>query len=303
MTDRYRIVQAAFDPALMGPLEPDENALRVQARLSDDEYRYLAGLLASRPDAWLWLDNRSVDLEALEHFPGLRNLMVTSLRLETWAGIRHVAGSIEQLQMGDTTLKPVSIEPLGELSRITSLSLIGPVRNAEAIATLTGIVDLGLRSVTLDTLRCLLPMRQLKSLRLLLGGTTDLNLLPEILSLEELELWRIRGLRDLSVLGSLTGLRALALQSMSAITALPSFERLTGLRRVALDTMKGITDLRPIAAAPNLEELLLVAMPQLSPEDLTPLVGHPTLRRGIWGLGSKKKNAAAYDLLPLEQRP
>jgi hypothetical protein len=31
--------------------------------------------------------------------------------------------------------------------------------------------------------------------------------------------------------------------------------------------------------------------------------GHPALQRGIWGFGSLKKNAAAYDVLPLGDPP
>jgi hypothetical protein len=32
---------------------------------------------------------------------------------------------------------------------------------------------------------------------------------------------------------------------------------------------------------------------QLTPESLRPLIGHPTLRSGIWGFGSFRKNIAA----------
>lgn len=301
--DRYRVVESGFSLADMTPLAPDETAFRVRDRLTDDEYRHIADLLRSRPDAWLDLSDRSPDLEHLHHFSGLRRLQITNLRLESWVGIRHLAHSLEHLHMGDTTLKPVSIAPIGELSRLTALGLIGPVKEAHVLARLTAVTDLFLRSVTLPDLAVLLSMTRIRSLYLGLGGTAELGLLPELAALEELELWRIRGLRDLSVLGSLSRLRKLSLQAMKAITSLPSLAGCGQLRRVALDTMKGITDLAPVAAAPRLEELLLIDMPQLSPNDLAPLVGHPTLRRGVWGLGSFRKNAAAHDLLPLGDPP
>ena len=85
-------------------------------------------------------------------------------------------------------------------------------------------------------------------------------------------------------------------------TELPTFAGASSLTRVALDAMKGITDLSGLADAPALEELWLVEMPQLEPEALRPLVGHPTLRYGVWGLGSVRKNDAAYELLPLRRR-
>jgi len=40
--------------------------------------------------------------------------------------------------------------------------------------------------------------------------------------------------------------------------------------------MKGLTDLRPVADAPCPEELLIVDMPHLDPDDLSCFVGHPT---------------------------
>jgi hypothetical protein len=65
--------------------------------------------------------------------------------------------------------------------------------------------------------------------------------------------------------------------------------------------MKGLRDLCPIATVPALEELLLLDMPHLQPEDLTPLVGHPNLRAVTPGFGSLKKNEAAQRLLGLPE--
>ena len=286
------------------PLTADEGGFWVQADLSDAGFRHLATLLGDRPDAWLSLSIHGMtDLACLAHVPGLRRLVVTSLRLRSWDGIGHVAGSLEHLAMGDTTLRPVSIAPIGELTRLRSLGLAGPVRDAEVISRLENIGELSLRSVTLASLEPLLPMHRLRSLWIGLGGTADLDLLPKFASLEELELWRIRGLSDLTVLGALATVRTLRVQSMSAVTSLPSLAGMTALRTLALESMKGITDLAPIAEARGLEELFLVDMPQLDAGSLRPLVGHPTLRRGIWGFGSTRRNAAAYELLPLGDPP
>lgn len=286
------------------PLRADEGGFWVQAALSDAGYRHLAGLLQDRPDAWLSLSVHGMtDLACLAHTPGLRRLVVTSLRLRSWEGIGHVSDTLEHLSMGDTTLRPVSIAPIAAAGGLRSLGLAGPVKHAESIERLERIEELSLRSITLPNLEPLLPMRRLRSLWMGLGGTADLSLLPDLAPIQELELWRIRGLHDVSVLGALPTVRTLRLQSMSAVTSLPSLGRMAELRVLALDAMKGITDLAPVAAAPALEELLLVDMPQLGPESLRPLIGHPTLRRGIWGFGSVKRNAAAYDVLPLGDPP
>ena len=303
MIARFRFIEAGRDPALLA-LESDENAYRVRDQLTDGEYEILASHLAARPDAWLWLENGCTEIEVLRLFPGLRNLQVTSRRLESWSGIRHVADTLEHLVVGETTLKqPISIAPLGLATGLRSLYLIGPVADADAIARMTHMEDLTLRSVTLPDLSVLRPMHGLTRLRLLLGGTKDLRELPDLPALDDLELWRIRGLRDVGILGSLPRLTRLSLQAMSGITELPSLRDARGLRRLALDTMRAITDLRAVADAPALEELLLIAMNQLTPASLAPLIGHPTLRSGVWGLGSTRKNIAAYDLLPLGDPP
>jgi len=302
--NEYRVIAGEADALRAAPLEAHETAIRITGHLSETGYRHIATLLARRPDAWLSLHaHGTTDLECLVHFPELRRLNVNSLRLASWDGVRHVAASLEHLAMGDTTLRPVSIAPLGELSSLLTLGLIGPVRDAEVISRLDQVEELVLRSVTLPDLSPLLPLRRMRSLALLLGGTSDLTLLPELAPIEELELWRIRGLRDVSVLGSAASLRVLRLQSMSAVTSLPSLHDLAQLRLLALDTMKGITDLRAVSEAPALEELLLIGMCQLDPATLQPLVGHPTLRKGIWGLCSDRKNAEAWQLLPLGDPP
>jgi hypothetical protein len=91
------------------------------------------------------------------------------------------------------------------------------------------------------------------------------------------------------------------LQALPQVTALPDFGEARALRRVEFQTMKGIRDLRPLATAPALEELLLADMPQLQPDDLRSLVGHPTLRAVTAHLGGVKKNAEAKALLGLPE--
>lgn len=76
---------------------------------------------------------------------------------------------------------------------------------------------------------------------------------------------------------------------------------LSELRRVHLETMKGLSDLSSVAAAPVLEELLVLDMGHLHPEAFQPFVGHPRLRAATIGLGSTRKNAAVKHLLPLPE--
>jgi len=140
-------------------------------------------------------------------------------------------------------------------------------------------------------------LSRLLSLDLKLGGTKDLGLLAGIGRLRYLELWQIRGLEDISAVGDLTELQHLFLRSLRRVERLPDMRQLTKLRRVTLESMEGIGDLRPLAGAPALEELLLIAMRHITLDDLAFLQGHPTLQAALIGLGSTGRNAAAQLLV------
>lgn len=94
-------------------------------------------------------------------------------------------------------------------------------------------------------------------------------------------------------------MQELFLQALRNVTALPPMHNMRSLRRLHLETMRGLTDLTPVRQAPALEQVRLVAMAHLQPEDLAPLAGHPTLRAAVIGLGSHSKNDRARTLLGL----
>jgi internalin A len=298
---RWREVSSTKPPSAQPPLDADETDVWVETELPEAEYARLAEWFAGREEVWLHLRQHGApDLSPLRHFPGLRRLVVTNLRLKSWDGIEHVADSLEHIGMGDTTLNPVSVAPLGCLTRLKSLGLNGPVKHGEVVGSLTTLEHLTLRSVRIDHASVMPNLTGLTTLNVHLGSADpDLSWLAALPRLAQLEIWRVRGVTDVRPLGDLSAVRRLSLQSMRGVTSLPSFSGASSLTRVALDAMKGITDLGGLADAPALEELWLVDMPQLEPEALRPLVGHPTLKYGVWGLGSVRKNDAAHEVLPL----
>lgn len=293
MSGLYRWVRHGT-PDELEPLLDDETSVSVDAVVSDDVHQRIARLLAARPDARLEI-LAGEDLEMLRWYPRLRALGAHSLRLRSIEGLGHVASTLERLSLGDT-LRPVSLRPIGQVTGLHRLGISGTWRDPATISGLTALERLGIGAIDVEML---LPLRELRRFASGLGTVQHLERLPEVGALELVELYRLRGPHDLSALARIPTLRYLLLASTRSITSLPSFADSPELRWVALDEMRGITDLRPIADAPNLETLLLIGMPQLQAEDLRPLVGHPSLRAGIWGLGSMRRNAAAQDLLPL----
>ena len=292
----------------LAPLAANENGLQFSSLPSPEHLRRIAELLEPRPDVPLRVyggyDGSIRDLEFLRYFPFLRRFSADSLydRLTSLDGLRHLPPMLERLAIGSTK-RPMSLAPIGRFGELRSLFVEGPHRDTDVIGSLTELDDLTLRSVTLPDLSILLPLRQLRKLDIKLGGTRDLRLLPRVGRLRYLELWMIRGLDDVAPVAEVETLQHLFLQALKQVTSLPSFAHSVELRRVDLQTMKGLTDLSPIAEAPNLEILDLVDMRHLQPEALRPFIGHPSLRAGIWGLGSFRKNFGAQDLLPLPPEP
>ena len=303
---KVRILSRQLTDDELRPLEPDEVVVQLSRLPTDAQFDRLASILEARPDAGLRLNDGEggwmQDLDFLRFFPFLRHFQVDSYRyLRSLDGLRHLT-DLESLRVGSTK-RPLSLKPIENFTGIRLLSVEGQHRDYEAISALTALEDLTLRSVTLPDLSVLLPLDRLRRLDIKLGGTRELGLLPRIGRLEYLELWQIRGLDDVTASANVETLQHLFLQALRQVTRLPSFARSTALRRVDLDTMKGLTDLAPLAEAPKLEILNLIAMRHAAPEILRPFVGHPTLRAGIWGFGSDRKNFAAQDLLPLPPEP
>jgi hypothetical protein len=300
-----RILSRELGDDDLRPLEPDET-VELSRLPTDAQLQRLAVILEARPDATLRLRDAYGDwmheLPFLRYFPGLRHFAVDSHGgLRSLDGLRHLA-ELESLHVGSAR-HPLSLKPIERLTGIRLLSIEGPHRDYEAISALTALEDLTLRSVTLRDLAVLLPLERLRSLDIKLGGTRDLALLPRVGRLEYLELWMVRGLDDVSAIAEVETLEYLFLEALAQVKRLPSFARSVALRRADLNTMKGLLDLAPLAEAPNLEILNLGAMRHADPEILQPFVGHPTLRAGAWGFGSRRKNFAAQDLLPLPPEP
>jgi len=302
-----RLIRSPHSDEQFGPLRPEETLVQFSELPSEDRLRRLAAALEARPDATLRVfggyDGSIADLEFLRFFPRLRHFAADSLydRIHSFDGLAHLE-DLESLGLGSTK-RQISLAGLSRFPSLRSLFIEGPHKNYEVISGFTDLEDLTLRSVTLPDLSILLPLTRLRKLDIKLGGTRDLGLLPRVGRIRYLELWRIRGLDDLSSVADMPALQHLFLQALKGVTRLPSFAASTELRRVDLETMKGLTDLSPLAEAPNLEILNLVDMRHLEPDALRPFVGHRSLRAGIWGLGSFKKNHAAQDLLPLPPEP
>ena len=189
-------------------------------------------------------------------------------------------------------------EALADVEETTQhLSVLGPVRDLQPLVGLSHLRILELRSVRLGDLAPLRLLKSLVNLQLRLGSAADLGHLSELTSLQYVELWRVRGVADVGVLGRLVHLESFFLQDQPQVAALPDLSSSLALKSVWLEHMRGIVDLRPLAAAPALTEVSLVACQHMQPDDFAPLLDCCHLQRVNIGLGSDRKNKAVRDLL------
>ncbi|HKW28605.1 MAG TPA: hypothetical protein VJT54_04665 [Verrucomicrobiae bacterium] len=298
-----REIKSPVTPEQLTPLDGRCQVVQFASQLTETDHVKLAEFLRLYPQipfrVYGHYSQPLPNLSFLKHYPFLTGFQVDVYLLKSTEGIEFLPDSLRLFGFGQTKSRKLSLTFLKRFNQLKDLYLESHSKSIEVISNLPNLEQLTLRSITLPDLSLLLPLKQLWSLDIKLGGTKDLQLLPQIGGLKHLELWMIKGLQDVSVIGEIKTLQNLFLQALKNVTTLPSFRGLPSLRRVTLDTMKGIKDLSPIADAPALEELLVVAASQLKPDDFRPFVGHPTLKSVIIGLCSIRKNEQAEKLLGL----
>ncbi len=273
----------------------------VEGPLSDQDARYVADYAKHYDYVSICIPNDcpAFSISFLQYFPYLKDFDLLDWRFDQFDDLQFLPTGLESLSLAKTRSKKLSLRFLEPYSQLKRLAIEDHQRDIAALSYLGALESLTLRSLTLPDLDVLRSLTSLRSLAIKLGGTKNLSALPGIGRLQYLEVWLVRGLNDLSVLTELQNLQYLKLQALRNVAHLPLFSRHLGLRRVVLDTMRGVLDLRPVAAAPNLEEIGIVSMSQLQPTALLPFVGHPHLRAAIVGLGSDKKNKAVQEMLNL----
>src|SRR6185295_7723968 len=123
-----------------------------------------AGLIASRPDVELYVYGRATrDLSFLHYFRALKRLNIALYELEDIAGFSHVAGSLEELNFGETK-KPFSLCFLKAMPELKRLFLVRHKKDLHAIGDLGKLTSLGLSGITLPDLSVLLPLAALREL-------------------------------------------------------------------------------------------------------------------------------------------
>jgi hypothetical protein len=296
-----REVRSPLTEEQLSPLDDRCKVVQFCTPLSDKDFLKLAEFLSAYSDVPLRVygHNTVKDLEFLRYFPYLREFETDVWTLGSFEGLRHLSADLIYLGLGATKSKAHSLRAIERFTELRDLSVEGHTKDISAVKFCSQLESLTLRSVTLPDLSVLTGLNRLKYLRLKLGGTKNLSLLPSIKNLVYLELWAILGLSDLNVIGELNKLQYIFLQSLKRVSALPTLRGLSALRRVHLEALKGLQDLSPVSQAPNLAEVIVTDMRQLQVDAFLPFIGHKSLRVARIWLRNRKKQEAIAKLLNL----
>ena len=236
--------------------------------------------------------DKASGIESIAALPNLKGLGIGIWSLEDLGFLSDVSNKIESLFIGATkSIKP-NLEPLSRFKNLKSIYLEGQRKSIDVLSALGSLEKVTLRSITVPDIDFLLPLENMWSLDIKLGGTKNLAAIEGMTQLKYLELWQIMGFSDISLVSTLTGLQYLFLQSLSKVTSLPEFRNLAKLRRISLETMKGLKDVSTLRDAPVLTDYLHVAANNLQPDDYKPLLENKSVKNVLIGFGSDKKNNA-----------
>lgn len=281
--------------------DPQLECIQWSRALSDDQVRYINGVVATRPDlkVRIYGYKREYDWSQLSLLRDVRRFGIDCTYLTSFEHLEQLHPALEELTLGSTQSKRPSLAILDHFESLKRLWVFGHKKKIESIQRHTELKTLYLRSITLDDLDLLRPLRKLDWLWIGLGGTRSLHPLNELPALKYLKLVMILGFADLSPLADSPKLEKLKLESLPRVTDLTPLTRMPSLQELELAHMRGVNSLEPLRKAQHLHRLRVIDCGHLTPEHFAPLKGHPALQSVRAGLGSIKKNTAVSDLLNL----
>jgi hypothetical protein len=284
------------------PLPEGCRALCVQTPKTDADMQRLSQLWNGRRSIELRLSGYAVqDFECLRHFPGLERLHVEVPIVRNIDGLRHVADSLKEFALHNTTAR-LSLRPVAGCTQLESLHLQRQKKDFGELRSLAGLHHVGLSGISLPDLSSLLPLENLHSLFLGFCKPVDLGLLGRFAELETIHLIKINNLPELSALSLGRNLRRIELQWLPHVETLPDLSALARLEEVEIESMKSLRDISAIAKAPALRFLGLWDCKGLTPQSFQCLLGHPALKSLHFGVGRLKDNETIATMFPEEMQ-
>lgn len=240
------------------------------------------------------------DFGFLEHFPLLDGFSLAAFDFKDFEQLNLIPSGVSELSIDATNSSRLSLSLLSEFTNLKHLYLEKQKRNIEAISELQGLESLSLRSITMPDLSFIGNTQSLRSLRIALGGTKNLTLLPDFRALEKLDLWAINKISNIDNIADCTSLNKIELDQLSNVEQVKSFKNLVNLESLSLCRMKRLQSLQWLADAPNLKKLSITETTHLEPEAFLPLTKTKSLQAASIYIG-RKHSFTVRDMLGLPE--
>lgn len=164
-------------------------------KLSNDTFRYInETLLPSRQNICLYIVTNDYDafnnLDFLSKLPNLKNLAADLRKNDEIEKINKFL-KLETLAIGTHR---ISLKPIIQQTFLKNLFVFDKAKDIDFIGKMSWLESLTFSMQTLKSLGFLIPLVNLRELHFMLGGTKNLNDLPNIGKIEKLSFTRVRKL-------------------------------------------------------------------------------------------------------------
>lgn len=266
--ERYSYID--IDEEFINDIVSDERIkwIQISRSLPDEAYAVIDSILAKKPELYFRIYNlygdSKFDISFLEKIPHLNKLRIdchlascpdmidfnilTKLELKAlhldafdlrdYSFLQSLSDKLEELVINADTMGGAIKFDCKWLLRYKSLRKLWlgkkAKKNIECIVAFPVLESLSLRGIKLSDFEFLKQMN-LQELHLLWNSNNNLEELKHLITLKEIELWRINKLDNVDFISELTNLEVIRLQDLKHVTILPDLRGLHNLNKIVLD--------------------------------------------------------------------
>ncbi|RZJ49275.1 MAG: hypothetical protein EOO19_05840 [Chryseobacterium sp.] len=152
----------------------------------------------------------------------------------------------------------VSLKELQSYNSLKRFWFGDKIKDFYSISSIHNLEEISIMSQNLKSLEFLFSLKKLKNLSFSFGGTTYFEELPTLVSIEQLDFWRIRKLevQHLLPINNVENLKTLMLIELPRITNLGWIKN-DKLETLVLQDMKGLQSYESLAEIGNVERLVI----------------------------------------------
>ena len=195
------------------------------------------------------------NVDTLGHLHQLEKLAlgVFELKEPEILGIKSIQ-SVSDLILTETRSKGLNLDHLRNFKNLKLLIVGEHKKNIEAIGDLKDLEFLSLNSIKKTSIEFINRLKNLKTLKFILGGRENINEIEEN-AIENLEIVWVRGFNDLSNISNFAKLKTLHIEDSIQLSEIRFPNPLPDLRELKVLNCKGLKSLTGIENLPKLEQL------------------------------------------------